>query len=428
MSLVSAKLLTRRQVSKAALGMAAAAGLPKWLRAAQNAMSQSGTNTVGPDSLRAHAAAHGLLYGAAVVPELLDVDGFASGTTSDPYTRLVAEQANILVAENAMKWHRLRPTATTFDFTQADKLMRFAGLAGQRVRGHNLCWHESIPAWFKTTATKDNAKQLLVNHIQTVAGRYHGRIHSWDVVNEAVNPKDGRGDGLRKSPWMELLGPEYLEIAYTTAAQADPDAKLTYNEYGIELDTPEDTAKRAFVLMLLRRFKARGIPIHAVGIQSHLQANGPQPGAGLVAFIRETRAMGLEAYVTEMDVNTHKLQGGPELQDAAVAEVYKNYLGRVLAEPNVLAALTWGITSAHSWINQSKEPWSVRPDGARQRPLPFDDNLQPTPAFFALRNAIDTAKPLAAQPLAAPPAGKPQDLYKPFAVPGSPTTKPQGAS
>jgi endo-1,4-beta-xylanase len=430
MSLVGAKLLTRRQVSKAALGMAAVAGLSKWLRAAQNATNQGSANVVGPDSLRAHAAAHGLLYGAAVVPELLDVDGFASGTTSDAYTRLVAEQANILVAENAMKWHRLRPTATTFDFTQADKLMRFAGLAGQRVRGHNLCWQESIPAWVKTTATKDNAKQLLVNHIQTVAGRYRGRIHSWDVVNEAVNPKDGRGDGLRKSPWMEWLGPEYLEIAYTTAAQADPDAKLTYNEYGIELDTPEDSAKRAFVLMLLRRFKARGIPIHAVGIQSHLQANGPQPGAGLVAFIREARAMGLEAYVTEMDVNTHKLPGGPELQDAAVAEVYKNYLGLVLAEPNVLAALTWGITSAHSWINQNRESWSVRPDGARQRPLPFDDNLQPTPAFFALRSAIDAAKPLAAQPIAPPtaPAAKPQDLYKPFTVPGSPTTKPQGAS
>src|ERR1700721_499639 len=207
MNLVSAELLTRRQVSKGALGMAAVAGLSKWLRAAPNATNQGSANVVGPDSLRAHAAAHGLLYGAAVVPELLDVDGFASGTTSDAYTRLVAEQANILVAENAMKWHRLRPTATTFDFTQADKLMRFAGLAGQRVRGHNLCWQESIPAWVKTTATKDNAKQLLVNHIQTVAGRYRGRIHSWDVVNEAVNPKDGRGDGLRKSPWMEWLGP-----------------------------------------------------------------------------------------------------------------------------------------------------------------------------------------------------------------------------
>ena len=422
MSLVGVNLWTRRRLGKAALGMAAAAGLAKWAHA-----GQAGTN-VGPESLRAHAAAHGLLYGAAVVPELLDVDGFAAGTTSDAYTRLVAEQMNILVAENAMKWQALRPSATTFDFTHADKLVRFASLAGQRVRGHNLCWHESIPAWFKTAATKENAKLLLVDHIQTVAGRYRGRIHSWDVVNEAVNPKDGRGDGLRKSPWLELIGPEYLELAYTTAGQADPEAKLTYNDYGIELDTPEETAKRAYVLMLLRRFKARGVPIHAVGIQSHLQADGPQPGAGLIAFIREAKAMGLEAYVTELDVNTHKLPGGPELQDAAVAQVYKNYLGAVLAEPNVLAALTWGITSAHTWINQSREPWAKRPDGARQRPLPFDDDLKPTPAFFALRDAIDAAKPLAAQPIG-PPATKPDDKYKPFAVPGSPApAKPQGAS
>jgi endo-1,4-beta-xylanase len=361
------------------------------------------------------------------VPELLDVDGFAAGTTSDGYTRLVAEQANIVVAENAMKWQALRPTAVTFDFTQADKLMRFAELASQRVRGHNLCWHESVPAWFQSTATKDNARKLLTDHIQTVAGRYRGRIHSWDVVNEAIEVKDGRGDGLRKSPWLDLIGPDYLELAFATAAQADPDAKLTYNDYGIELDTPEESAKRSYVLMLLRRLKARGVPIHAVGIQSHLQATPPLPGAGLVAFIRDAKALGLEVYITEMDVNTHKLPGGPELQDAAVAQVYKDYPAMVLAEPNVQALLTWGITSAHTWINQSKEPWARRPDGAHQHPLPFDDELQPLPAFAALRDAIDKTKPLAAQPEASPvsPVAKPNDLYKPFTVPGSPTGKPQ---
>jgi endo-1,4-beta-xylanase len=426
MGLVGANMWTRRQVGKAALGLAAAARIPRWLHAAQ-----SGMNVAGPESLRAHAAARGMFYGAAVVPELLDVDGFAAGTTSDGYTRLVAEQANIVVAENAMKWHALRPTATTFDFTQADKLMRFAVLAGQRVRGHNLCWHESIPGWFAATATKENAKQLLVNHIQTVAGRYRGRIHSWDVVNEAIDPKDGRGDGLRKSPWLELIGPEYLELAYRTAAQADPEAKLTYNDYGIELDTPDETAKRAFVLMLLRRFKTRGVPIYAVGIQSHLQAIPSQPGVGLVQFIRDVRALGLEVYVTELDVNTHRLPGGPELQDAAVAQIYKDYSRMVLAEPNVLALLTWGISSKFTWLNATKKDWAMRPDGARQRPLPFDDDMRPTPAFYALRDAIDTAKSLTTQPMApqAVPAAKPEDMYKPFAVPGSPApAKPQGAS
>ena len=323
-----------------------------------------------------------------------------------------------------MKWAGLRPTAETFDFALAGKFLRFAALTGQRVRGHNLCWHEGLPAWFKTTVTKDNARQLLVQHIKTVAGRYRGQIHSWDVVNEAVDPKDGRPDGLRKSPWLELVGPDYIELAFQTAAAADPGAKLTYNDYGIELDTPEQSIKRGQVLLLLRRLKARSIPIHAVGVQSHLKADGPQPGAGLVTLIREAGKLGLEVYVTEMDVNTRSVEGGPMVQDAAVARVFRDYLGMVLREPNVAAALTWGITSAHTWLNQSKESWSKRPDGARQRPLPFDDDLRPTPAFMALREAMDGARPRVELAPAVAPTVDPGSLYKPFPVQGSPTTAP----
>jgi endo-1,4-beta-xylanase len=374
------------------------------------------------DSLRAHATARKLLYGAAVNPALLDLEAITAGAPANGYTQLIQAQAAILVAENAMKWAALRPTLDTFDFTQADRLMRFAQLAGQQVRGHNLCWHEGLPSWFKSSVTKDNARQLLVRHIQAVAGRYRGQIHSWDVVNKAVDSKDSRPDGLRNSPWLQLVGPDYIELAFQTAAQADPQAKLTYNDYGIELDTPEQSVKRGQVLLLVRRLKARGVPIHALGVQSHLQADGPQPGAGLVTLIRECAKLGLEVYVTEMDVNTHSLPGGPEAQDAAVAQVYRNYLGMVLAEPNVPVALTWGITSAHTWLNGSQEPWAKRPDGARQRPLPFDDELKPTPAFLAIRAAIDAARISATQPAA--PGAAPGDLYKPFAVPGSPTTQP----
>lgn len=326
------------------------------------------------------------------MPQLLDVDGFAAGKTTDPYTLLFAAQANILVPENAMKWAALRPAPDKFDFTQADKLMRFAGLAGQRVRGHNLCWHESIPDWLKTTVTKDNARQLLTQHIQTVAGHFSGQLHSWDVVNEAINPPDGLPDGLRKTMWLDLIGPDYLELAFRTAAAADPQAKLTYNDYNVELDTPGQTAKRDAVLALLRRFKAKGVPIHAVGVQSHLDATGPLPGEGLRHFIREAAKMDLEVFVTEMDVNTHSVPGGPEEQDAAVTTVYKNYLRPVLREPNVPIVLTWGLDSAHTWLNQTHGNQSRRSDGTRERPLPFDDDLKPTPAFLALRGAIDKSK------------------------------------
>lgn len=356
--------------------------------------SSASISTSGADSLRAHAASRGLLYGTAVMPQLLDIDGFAAGTTADPYTQLIATQANILVAETSMKWGPLRPTPDTFDFTQADRLMRFASLADQRVRGHNLCWHEHVPGWLKTTANKDNAAQILTHHIEVVAGHFRGQLHSWDVVNEAIKPEDRLPDGLRKTIWLDLIGPDYLELAFRTAAAADPQAKLTYNDYGIELDTPSQSEKRAKVLALLRRFKAKGVPIHAVGIQSHLDATGPQPGRGFREFIREAAKIDLEVYITEMDVNTHAVAGGPDAQDSAVAAVYRDYLRLVLAEPNVPIVLTWGITSASSWLNKLHGSQSTRPDGARERPLPFDDDLKPTPAFIALREAIDASRPV----------------------------------
>lgn len=408
--------LTRREFA----AMAGALAIAPRLFATSRKTSRAKVAVDGVDSLRAHGAAIGVPVGCAAVPELLDL----APASEDMYTHTVVEQAGILVAENAMKWSSLRPTPTTYNFAQSDRLFQFAAQNGQLVRGHNLCWHEQLPGWFRGYATHDNARQLLVEHIQTVVGRYAGRVHSWDVVNEAVQVADGRPDGLRRSPWLELIGPEYIELAFTAAAKADPQAKLTYNDYDFELDTQEQAAKRSQVLLLLRRLHARGVPIHAVGIQSHLLAFGPRPGTGLVSLVREAAKMGLEAYVTEMDVNTRTLAGGPELQDAAVAEVYKSYLDLLLPEPNVKAVLTWGITDGHSWLNQSREKWAVRPDGARQRPLPFDEQFQPTPSFFAMRAALDTARrSVTPADITAPPnTGK--DPYAPFAVPGSPGTAP----
>ena len=350
-------------------------------------------DAAGAGSLRAHAAARGLMYGTAVNPVLLDLEGATGGYSTDPYTRLVAEQANILVAENSMKWGALRPTADRFDFTQGDRLLRFAGIEGQLVRGHNLCWHQGVPAWLTRMASKDNARGILTHHIQVVADHYRGKLHSWDVVNEAVHPSDGLPDGLRKTLWLDLIGPDYLELAFRAAAAADPVAKLTYNDYGIELDTPEEGKKREMVLGLLKRFKAKGVPIHAVGVQSHLDATGPQPGQGLKEFIREAARMDLEVYVTEMDVNTHAVAGGREAQDRAVAAVFGNYMRLALAEPNVPMTLTWGITSAHTWLNDANTDQRRRPDGTPERPLPFDDRMMPTPAFLAIGEAIDRSRP-----------------------------------
>lgn len=399
---------SRREFLRQAAAAAAAGGVSAILPAgcgrpkpapAKGATPPTLNNGSGPRSLRAHAAARGLLVGCAVAPEHLDGE--------PDYARTVADQASIVVPENAMKWAALRPSPTQFDFRQADDIVVFALSHELRVRGHNLCWHESIPAWFAGTVTKDNAAQYLTQHIQTVAGRYAGKLHSWDVVNEAINVKDGRPDGLRNSPWLELIGPAYLELAFRTAREADRTALLTYNDYGIELDTPEQIDKRGQVMMLVRRLQARGVPIDAVGIQSHLSA-GDVPGAGLIHFIRGLRTMNLQVFITEMDVNDRKLPEPVADRDAGVAQLYRDFLTPVLAEPNVTALLTWGITDRYTWLNGLAH--ASRADGKPERPLPFDYDYNPKPAFFAERDAID-ARPARTLPGS--------DPYAPF-TPGAP--------
>ncbi len=288
-----------------------------------------------------------------------------------PYAELIARQCSIVVAENSMKWGPIHPQRDRYDFAAADRLVNFAEKHGLAIRGHNLCWHEANPPWLAATATRQNAEHLLTSHIETVVSRYAGKIHSWDVVNEAINPKDNQPDGLRNSLWFQLLGPRYLEIAFHAAHAADPHALLTYNDYGIENDSPGDTAKREAVLSLVRRLKDANAPIGAIGVQSHLKiSNELRFGEGLRAFLASTRQLGLKSMITELDVD------GPT--DAAVAEVYRKYLNLVLPEPSMIAVLTWGITDRYSWLNgrakkagrPNSAPSALRRESATDRRLP----------------------------------------------------------
>jgi endo-1,4-beta-xylanase len=342
------------------------------------------TGLTGAASLGAHGAARQVLYGCAV-----DVRALAA----DPaYAALIRDQCRILVAENAMKWGALRPTADTFRFDQADALVAFAESNHMKIRGHNLAWHRDNPRWFDTTATAQNARQLLVSHIETVVGRYAGRMHSWDVVNEAIDVKDGRSDGMRNTAWLRLVGDDYIELAFRTARDADPQALLTYNDYGIEAETPEAEQKRQSVIELLRRMVARRVPLDAVGVQSHIEAlatpasgTGPAYGAGLLRFIAAARELGLQVFVTEMDVNDRASPANVSFRDAAVGAAYRQYLDLVLTDPAVRAVLTWGITDRYTWLNHE----GSRADGQPERPLPFDADYHPAPAFFAMRDAFD---------------------------------------
>ncbi len=388
--------ITRREWVKrgamAGVGMVTAAAMPCLGQAAGTPGSEK--TGVGAGSLKEHAEAKRLPVGAAVNMALLRGD--------ETYRRVLAEQYNMVVGENCMKWAALRPTAETFKFDEADELVSFAEQHGMQVRGHNLCWHEQLPAWFAGAVTKENAAKVLTDHIATVAGRYKGRIHSWDVVNEAVWMKDGRPDGMRSSsPWYELLGPAYLEVAFRAARAADPGALLTYNEYGIEYDEPEEQGKRAAVMALLKRLRETKGPggrplVDAVGVQSHLKtANIAKLGEGIREFAGKARKMGLQVFVTELDVDDDSLPDEEALQqDRDVATVYGHYLAQMLQERSVTAVLTWGLADGQSWLQGEKS--RVKHPQRMQRPLPFlvDENgtYRAKPAYFAMRDAVDGAK------------------------------------
>jgi endo-1,4-beta-xylanase len=337
----------------------------------------------GKGSLKDHAHKRGLLAGCAIGARQLHDEAFQ---------QLVAEQYNLVVSENSMKFGPLSPKPGEYNWTDADALVDFAEKHKMKVRGHNFVWHAQLPVWFKATATKDNAQKIMVDHINTVAGHFKGKIQAWDVVNEAINVSDGMPDGLRKSPWYELIGPEYLDIAYHTARKADPKAKLTYNEYGIENDSEGDEKKRAATLALLKRFKANGTPIDALGIQSHIHAGtGETYGKGMRELISGAQALGLDVYLTEFDVNDDGVQDDdPAVRDKAVAAVYTDYLDIALESKAVKAVLTWGVTDRDTWLNGLREHREKRPN-RRQRPLPFDNDLKPTAPFFAMRDAFDKA-------------------------------------
>ncbi len=327
-------------------------------------------------TLRDIGSGKNLLVGTAV--------SFAQLQRPD-FTRLLAAQASVVVPENEMKWALIHPEVDRFDFTRGDALVTFATEHDQKVRGHNLCWHEQLPGWFKQVATAQNAADLLRKHIARVAGHYTGRIHSWDVVNEAVQVSDGRPDGLRNSPWLQLIGPQYLDIAFQAARDADPHALLTYNDYDLEQDSPADEAKRQAVLALLRGLRDRDVPIQALGVQSHLKAGAaPSEWSGFHRFLENVERLNLQIFVTELDVDDSSLPGDIAERDRSVADLYRDYLQNVLAYRSVKAVLTWGLTDRDTWLNHSRR----RKDGLPQRPLPFDADLKPTPAFFAMLDAI----------------------------------------
>ncbi len=308
---------------------------------------------------------------------------------NDPlYADLVRQQANLIVAENAMKFGLIHPERNRYFFDDADFLLQFAQTNGMQLRGHNFVWHRQLPAWFEAEATPQNAASLLTSHIEIVGGRYAGRVQSWDVVNEAIDTQSKLQGSLRDTPWYRLLGPSYLDLAFQTARRVDPKALLCYNDYGLEEETAEAAAKRAAILALLRGMQQRNVPIDAMGIQSHLTAgSGHRYSAGLQQFLSNVHAMGIKVMLTEMDVSDRELPAALPQRDRAVASAYTEYLGLTLSDLNVMALLTWGLSDKETWLNYEQR----RTDQQPARPLPFDSDLRPKEAYLAELTALRNA-------------------------------------
>jgi len=333
-----------------------------------------------PDSLGTRAAAKGLVYGASAVKGTLANDV--------AYARAFASECGILATDWEAKWHILHPTPTTYDFTAADWLLDFAARRHLLFRAHTLVWHLDLPPWFHAQANSGNARQLLLNYVKTVVGHFRGKVISWDVVNEVINPADGQADSLRDSPWLHLIGPDYIETAFRAAAQHDPQALLVYNEDSLEYDTPYADQKRGAVLDLLERLRSKGVPVHALGIEGHLTAaRDPFSARKLSRFLDDVSSMGLKILVTELDVSDRYLPATLPLRDQKVADEYQRFLAPVLDNKNVAAVLTWGLSDRYSWLKKFRP----RADGQPVRPLPLDADLKPKLAWEALASAFDHA-------------------------------------
>jgi endo-1,4-beta-xylanase len=337
----------------------------------------------GP-GMGALAAAKGVVFGTALTR--------GEAEASPELAGIAGAEAALIVPGNEFKWPSHRPSLEGFDFRDADFMVRFAEERRKPARGHALVWHGALPAWFEAAAPRDAAgmRGLLERHIRTVAGRYAGRMQSWDVVNEPVEPWYRRPDGLRETPFLQALGPDYIDLAFRLAHAADPAARLVLNEYGLEMANEDNAARRVAMLALLRGMRSRGVPVHALGIQGHLSAAARDFDPQVFRrFIRDVAALGLEVYVTELDVTDRGLPPDIPARDAAVARTLRAFLDAALAEPAVRMVVVWGLTDRFTWMNDSQ--YTRREDGLRVRGHLLDEALRPKAGWHAVADAFRAA-------------------------------------
>jgi endo-1,4-beta-xylanase len=265
---------------------------------------------------------------------------------------------NGVTPENEMKWDATEPSRNGFRFTSADQIVSHAQSKGMKIRGHTLVWHAQLPSWVSGLSTGD-LRTAMTNHINGVMGHYKGKIYAWDVVNEAF--ADGGAVGsLRSSVFTQKLGNGFIEEAFRAARAADPNAKLCYNDYNID---DANANKTRGVYNMVRDFKARGVPIDCVGLQSHFG----NPPSNYQQNIAQFAALGVDVQITELDV------GG---SGSTQADAYRRVTQACMAVSRCTGITVWGITDKYSWRSGDT-------------PLLFDGNFNKKAAYDAVLSAFN---------------------------------------
>ncbi|MER0440368.1 endo-1,4-beta-xylanase [Emticicia sp. W12TSBA100-4] len=301
---------------------------------------------------------------------------------------LIKKQFNAATPENIMKSALIHPKWDTYDFTMADKLVEYGKKNNIKINGHTLVWHSQLPNFIRGIKSSDSIRTFFTDHIKTVAGRYKGKVFSWDVVNEALN-EDGT---LRNSVFLKHLGEGYLADAFKLAQEASPNTELYYNDYN-----NEQPAKRAGCIKLIKKIQESGARIDGVGIQGHWHL-GKIPLKDIEESILEYSALGLKVMFTELDIEVLKrdfqgadvgqrmanspdmnpyTNGLPENIQKQLADDYEALFKLFLKHKDKVTRVTfWGVNDGDSWLNN----WPVR--GRTSYPLLFDRSNQPKPAYF----------------------------------------------
>ena len=339
------------------------------------------------------------IIGTAVIPA--DIQG-------QPAV-LLSKHFNSMTSGNDMKWDATEPAEGSFTFTQADAEVAFAQANNMHVRGHTLVWHNQTPAWVfnhtdGTPLTNSAADQALLiqrmqRHITTLLTHFN-TVPIWDVVNEPID--ESQADGYRRSPWFNILGPQYIPIALQAARAANPTAKLYINDFNTTIP-----AKRDFLIALVNTLKAAGVPLDGIGHQMHSNIEFPSPQSVLDA-VNLFAATGVEQAVTEMDVSIYTadfstpftsysdIPQSRHIQDGYAYLGYVNALKQVASK--IVSITLWGTSDDKSWL---QSPTKV------DAPLLFDESLQHKPAYWAFVDPLqlpgaDLSTTLTAAPTTVP--------------------------